>query len=51
MKDLALIRLRPDLVRYGADVAAEFGLSMADAKRLEKEDEALAETELELAEA
>ena len=47
MKDLALIRLRPDLVRYGADVATEFGLSPADAARLEQEDEALAETELE----
>ena len=51
VKDVALIRLRPDLVRYGADVAASFGLSPADATRLQREDEELAETELELADA
>jgi UV DNA damage endonuclease len=26
VKDLALIRLRPDLLRYATDVAARFGL-------------------------
>ena len=51
VKDFALMRLRPDLLRYGADVAGEFGLSAADSARFEQEDEALAETDLEMAEA
>jgi len=45
VKDLALIRLRPDLLRYAPDVAARFGLSAAEAPRLEQEEAALLETE------
>ena len=37
VKDLALLRLRPDLVRYAPDVAARFGLSAADQLRLDKQ--------------
>jgi UV DNA damage endonuclease len=36
-KDLALIRLRPDLLRYAADVAARFGLTPTVAPLLESE--------------
>ena len=36
-KDLALIRLRPDLLRYAPDVAARFGLEAEDAPKLERE--------------
>lgn len=42
-KDLALIRLRPDLVRYAPDVAARFGLASADAQALEQEEAAVLE--------
>ena len=43
-KDLALLRLRPDLLRYAPDVAARFGLAPEDARRLEaEEDEVLDE--------
>jgi len=45
VKDLALIRLRPDLLRYAPDVAARFGLSTAEAPLLEQEEAALLETE------
>jgi UV DNA damage endonuclease len=45
VKDLALIRLRPDLLRYAPDVAARFGLSTAEAALLEQEEAALLETE------
>ncbi|MGN6488526.1 MAG: UV DNA damage repair endonuclease UvsE [Devosia sp.] len=44
-KDLSLIRLRLDLVRYAPEVAARFGLSTAAAARLEAEEEALMESE------
>ena len=47
VKDLALIRLRPDLLRYAPDVAAQFGLSETEKARLEAEDAALEETEAE----
>jgi UV DNA damage endonuclease len=40
-KDLALIRLRPDLLRYAPDVAARFGLHPAEALELEREKAAL----------
>lgn len=40
-KDLALIRLRPDLLRYAPDVAARFGIRAADAQELEREKDAL----------
>ncbi len=44
VKDLALIRLRPDTLRYAPDVAAQFGLSEGLRTRLEAEDAALGET-------
>jgi UV DNA damage endonuclease len=40
-KDLALIRLRPDLLRYAPDVAARFGIRAADTQELEREKDAL----------
>jgi len=46
-KDLALIRLRPDLLRYAPDVAARFGLSTAEQAALEAEQAALMEQEAE----
>ena len=33
-KDLSLLRLRPDLLRYSPDVAARFGITAADADQL-----------------
>jgi UV DNA damage endonuclease len=45
MKDLALIRLRPDMLRYDPDVAAQFGLREEAKPSLEAEDAALGETE------
>jgi UV DNA damage endonuclease len=42
-KDLALIRLRPDLLRYAGDVAARFGLATAEAGRLQAEEAAILE--------
>ena len=45
VKDLALIRLRPDLLRYAPDVAARFGLSAFQAPLLEQEEAALLQTE------
>ena len=44
-KDLALIRLRPDLLRYAPDVAARFGLTASEAPLLEQEEAALLEAE------
>ena len=44
-KDLALVRLRPDMLRYAPDVAARFGLSPAEAEVLDAEDAALVEHE------
>ena len=40
-KDLALIRLRPDMLRYAPDVAARFGLDEAERDRLDAEEEAV----------
>jgi UV DNA damage endonuclease len=40
-KDLALLKLRPDLLRYAPDVAARFGLTSSDAPMLEAEEAAL----------
>ena len=40
-KDLALIRLRPDLVRYAPDVAMRFGLSPSAQGQLDAEEAAL----------
>ncbi|MDX7951884.1 UV DNA damage repair endonuclease UvsE [Lichenihabitans sp. Uapishka_5] len=51
VKDLALMRLRPDMLRYGPDVAADFGLTPADSARLAEDEEAMAEVDLEAAEA
>ncbi|MBL0406229.1 UV DNA damage repair endonuclease UvsE [Microvirga aerilata] len=45
VKDLALIRLRPDLLRYAPDVAARFGLSASEAPLLEQEEAALLQTD------
>jgi UV DNA damage endonuclease len=43
-KDLALLRLRPDLLRYAPDVAARFGLEAEDVFVLEQQsDEVVAE--------
>ena len=50
MKDLALIRLRPDMLRYAPDVAAQFGLSAKEADRLEAEDAKLEEVAADTAE-
>jgi UV DNA damage endonuclease len=43
VKDLALIRLRPDLLRYAPDVAQRFGLEAAKAAALEAEEQNLME--------
>jgi UV DNA damage endonuclease len=42
-KDLALIRLRPDMLRYADDVAARFGLQPAEAESFQDEEAALLE--------
>jgi UV DNA damage endonuclease len=42
-KDLALRKLRPDLLRYAPDIAARFGLGAADAPLLEAEEASLEE--------
>jgi UV DNA damage endonuclease len=44
-KDLALIRLRPDMLRYAPDVAARLGLTAADSSSLEQEEASLIEAE------
>ena len=41
VKDLALIKLRPDLVRYAPDIAARFGLGVAAQAQLEAEEAGL----------
>ncbi len=43
VKDMALIRLRPDMLRYAPDVAAQFGIVAAEQATLEAEDAALDE--------
>jgi UV DNA damage endonuclease len=42
-KDLALLRLRPDLLRYAPDVAARFGIKPEQAEALEAEEDAVLE--------
>ncbi|WP_245496722.1 UV DNA damage repair endonuclease UvsE [Lichenibacterium ramalinae] len=37
-KDLALIRLRPDMLRYAPEVAVRFGLDLAETARLDAEE-------------
>jgi UV DNA damage endonuclease len=44
-KDLALIRLRPDMLRYAEDVAARFGLFPAECGALQAEEAELLEAE------
>jgi UV DNA damage endonuclease len=46
-KDLALVRLRSDMLRYADDVAARFGLYPAEAEHLENEEAALLEEQAE----
>jgi UV DNA damage endonuclease len=41
VKDMALIRLRPDMLRYAPDVAVQFGLTENEKQMLEAEDAAL----------
>ena len=45
VKDMALIRLRPDMLRYAPDVAAQFGLTAQEKAAFEAEDSALQEVE------
>jgi UV DNA damage endonuclease len=40
-KDLSILRLRPDLLRYAPDVAARFGITAADAAELAEDEEEL----------
>src|SRR3712207_6018415 len=40
-KDLSLLKLRPDLLRFAPDVAARFGLANEDVEALEAEAESL----------
>ena len=40
-KDVSIIKLRPDLLRYAPDVAARFGITAADAADLAAEEQAL----------
>ena len=42
-KDLALLRLRPDLLRYAPDVAERFGLRPEAAETLEAEEHSVLE--------
>jgi UV DNA damage endonuclease len=42
-KDLALLRLRPDLLRYAPDVAARFGILPLAAEALEAQEHAVLE--------
>ena len=46
VKDMALLRLRPDMLRYAPDVAAQFGLREAE-KAFEAEDAAQDEREVD----
>ncbi len=45
VKDMALIRLRPDMLRYAPDVARQFGLGEAEKAALEAEDAVFDERE------
>ena len=40
-KDISLLKLRPDLLRYAPDVAARFGITPADAAALARDEAAL----------
>jgi len=40
-KDVSIIKLRPDLLRFAPDVAARFGITAADAEELAAEEKAL----------
>ena len=40
-KDISLLKLRPDLLRYAPDVAARFGVDPAEAAALETEEATL----------
>ena len=40
-KDVSLLKLRPDLLRYAPDVAARFGVTASDARTLEAEEATL----------
>jgi UV DNA damage endonuclease len=42
-KDISLLKLRPDLLRYASDVAARFGITAADADRLAADEAGLEE--------
>jgi UV DNA damage endonuclease len=42
-KDISLLKLRPDLLRYAPDVAARFGITAADADKLAKDEAGLEE--------
>jgi UV DNA damage endonuclease len=46
-KDLALIRLRPDLLRYAPDVAGRFGLNPVETAALAEEEQAMFASEAE----
>ena len=45
VKDMALIRLRPDLLRYAPDVAARFGLTEDKHAALDEEETEVIEEE------
>ena len=45
VKDLAVLRLRPDMLRYAPEIAARFGLSADMASALEDEDAAFEDEE------
>ena len=47
VKDMALLRLRPDMLRYAPDVAAQFGLHEAEKAMFEAEDAAQDEREVD----
>lgn len=48
-KDLSLMKLRPDLLRYAPDVAARFGIMPKDEDRLEAEEDGLETDEEDMA--
>ena len=49
MKDVALVRLRPDMLRYAPDVARQFGLAENDLGQLQAEDDMAAEIDADVA--
>ena len=42
-KDISLLKLRPDLLRFAPDVAARFGIHAEDAEQLAREEKMLEE--------